>query len=1017
MSNAEFLLPLSPMRQRLCAAYRMDEPQALQELIPQATLSNEQNSNIKQIAEKLIVDLRKRRIGQAGLDNFLLEYDLTSEEGAALMCLAEALLRVPDNPTIEKLIADKIVGFNWVDHVGQSDSTFVNAATWGLLLTGKIVSKPHNNTKDFLSIIHKLISRAGEPIVRQAVLSAIKILGQQFVIGQTIEEALDNSKTLEAKGYTYSYDMLGEEACTMQDADAYFASYMHAISVMHTNTNGRANILRPSISIKLSALYPRYEWRKHKLIMQDLLPKVLDLAVAAKEANLGFTIDAEEAERLDLSLDIFTKLIADKRLANWSGLGLAVQAYQKRSTVVVDYVIDLARQNKRRISLRLVKGAYWDTEIKLAQERGLSGYPVFTRKAATDVAYIACVKKILAATDAIYPQFATHNAYTVALILELAQGYRDYEFQCLHGMGEDLYNIILQSYNMPCRIYAPVGSHEHLLGYLVRRLLENGANTSFVNRVIDANTPIDALCANPIDLIQTNNLTPHPRIPLPYNLYGETRPNSRGIDLTNPLEYQPLLQKLQNISADLHAANVQINNKMDVQHAVTSAAQVQNAWGRLNVEQRIACIHKMANLLDQHRAELIGLLVCEAKKTITDALAEVREAIDFCWYYAHRAKIDCAVQTLPGPTGEANSIQLHARGVVACISPWNFPLAIFLGQIVAALVVGNTVVAKPAMQTPKIALKAIELLHTAGIPKEVVQIVIGTSQEVGEALINNLAISGVMFTGSIETATHINQTLAKLPGALRFLVAETGGQNVMFVDSTALPEQVTRDVIASAFGSAGQRCSSLRVLYLQEEIADKVITMICGAMAELKINDPIELSTDIGPVIDHKAYASLQQHKENMQKSARLLFVSPVDEHLKQKNYFAPCAFEIKKIAELPGEVFGPILHIIRYKAADLGQIIDEVNATGFGLTLGIHSRINETAEFIKQRVKVGNIYINRNMIGAVVGVQPFGGEGLSGTGPKAGGPYYLPRLMVERVVSNNTAALGGNASLFALEE
>lgn len=1017
MSNAEFLLPLSPMRQRLCAAYRMDEQQALIELLPQAALSDEQNANITEFAEKLVIDLRKRRSGRAGLDNFLLEYDLTSEEGAALMCLAEALLRVPDNPTIEKLIADKIAGFNWVDHVGQSNSTFVNAATWGLLLTGKVVAKPQDN-KHFLRILHKLINRAGEPIVRQAVLGAIKILGQQFVIGQTIEDALKNSKSLEEKGYSYSYDMLGEEACTMQDAEAYFASYMHAINVMHANTNDRADTLRPSISIKLSALYPRYEWRKHKIIMQDLLPKVLDLAVAAKEANVGFTIDAEEAERLDLSLDIFTKLILDKRLANWSGLGLAVQAYQKRATLVVDYIIDLARQNKRRISLRLVKGAYWDTEIKLAQERGLSGYPVFTRKAATDVAYIACVKKILAATDVIYPQFATHNAYTVALILELAQGYRDYEFQCLHGMGEELYNTIVQSpYNMPCRIYAPVGSYEHLLGYLVRRLLENGANTSFVNRVIDVSTPINTLILNPAVLLQENNLTPHPRIPLPYNIYGSVRPNSRGIDLTNPLEYQPLLQTFQNMSADSHTTNIQPNNKMDVDNAVTSAAQVQNAWSRLNVEQRIACIHKMASLLDQHRAELIGLLVLEGRKTIPDALAEVREAIDFCWYYAHRAQIDCAVQPLPGPTGEVNSIQLHARGVIACISPWNFPLAIFLGQIVAALVVGNTVVAKPATQTPKIALKAIELLHTAGIPKEVVQIVIGASQEIGEALINNPGISGVMFTGSIETATHINQTLAKQPGPLRFLVAETGGQNVMFVDSTALPEQVTRDVIASAFGSAGQRCSSLRVLYLQEEIADKIITMLCGAMAELTVNNPIELSTDVGPVIDHKAYISLQEHKENMQKTAKLLFVAPLDEHLKQQNYFAPCAFEIKRISELPGEIFGPILHVIRYKADNLEQIIHEVNAIGFGLTMGIHSRINETAAFIKQRAKVGNTYINRNMIGAVVGVQPFGGEGLSGTGPKAGGPYYLPRLMVERVVSNNTAALGGNASLFALEE
>lgn len=995
-----------PLRYAIDVAYRADEAITVDRLLAQAHIPQPMLDNIHATARKLVVDVRKHRLGRGGLDTFLAEYDLSSEEGVALMCLAEALLRIPDSATVDQLINDKLADLDWQQHLGQSKSTFVNVVTWSLMLTGKIINLS-------ATTIQRLIQRSSEPIIRQAVIQAMKILGRQFVLGQTIEAARKRSKKLEAAGFTYSYDMLGEEACTMADAEQYFASYMHAI-VTIGKTNQNKNIYSgPGISIKLSALHPRYEWRQRERVLTELTPKIIDLVLAAKERNIGVTIDAEEAERLDLSLDIFNLIVADPRCAGWNGLGLAVQAYQKRAVYVIDYIIDLARKHQRRIMLRLVKGAYWDSEIKLAQERGLSGYPVFTRKAATDVSYSVCVQKIFAATDALYPQFATHNAYTVALVLELAQGYRDYEFQCLYGMGDALYANIVgdKNFAIPCRVYAPVGDYKHLLAYLVRRLLENGANTSFVNRIVDERAPIDEIIADPVLKLKSVASKSHPNIPLPEQLYGVARPNSRGIDFTNPLEYQPVLEYIDNFVLPNKPEVTEVSTAIDLAYTASSS------WGGTSAATRVKIIQTMAELLDERREEFIALLVLEAHKTIPDALAEVREAIDYCWYYAAQTEVDFGAMILNGPTGEYNQLQLHARGVVACISPWNFPLAIFLGQIVASLLAGNTVLAKPATQTPLVAAKAIDLLYIAGVPRDAVHLLIGNGAIVGDALTTDLRINGVVFTGSTATAKHINLNLAKRNGAIVPFIAETGGQNVMLSDSSVLVEQLVKDVISSAFGSAGQRCSSLRVLYLQQDVADHIIKTLCGAMAELKVGNPAQLATDIGPVIDKNAQTMLQEHFATMQREAILLYQVPVTAELQQANYFGPCVFEIKNIQQLPGEVFGPILHVIRYKAAELDQVIAQINNTGYGLTLGIQSRINTTVDYIVQRVKVGNIYVNRNMIGAVVGVQPFGGEGLSGTGPKAGGPRYVARLATERTLSVNTAAAGGNARLMSLQE
>lgn len=1016
MSNEEFLYELGALKSKLCAIYRADEETCVDYLLDNQDLDTKSLENIHDLARKLVIAVRKRRLGKGGLDAFLFEYDLSSDEGIALMCLSEALLRVPDPITRDNLIKDKILSGKWEDHIGKSQSTFVNAATWGLMLTGKFLTPAEASSENLANSLQRLTKRSGEAIVRKAIGQSMKILGRQFVMGQKIEDAIDRAKYLEKKGFTYSYDMLGEAACCMQDADQYMAAYEAAINAIGKSCLNKNLHESPAISVKLSGLHPRYEWRHKKRVFKELLPRVVELACLAKEYNIGLTIDAEESSRLLLSLELFDKLLADKNLESWDGLGLAIQAYQKRAPYVIDYVVDSARRNNRKITIRLVKGAYWDTEIKIAQELGLSGYPVYTRKATTDVSYQVCVKKLFAASDTVYSQFATHNAYTVALVMEYAGQNRNFEFQCLHGMGDALYTGIVgnKDFNVPCRIYAPVGGYKDLLAYLVRRLLENGANTSFVNRIIDERAPVEDLIVSPVKKLLSFENKNHPMIPLPENLFAGDRDNSKGLDLNNPLEYANILRSL---NQDYTTNKISLSETNNFQEIITSADNVAKKWSKVDPEDRAKCLLRMAELLENNKAELFNLLAYESGKVLSDSIAEVREAIDFCNYYAHRALIDLVPTILPGPTGETNNLHFVGRGIVVCISPWNFPLAIFLGQVTAALVAGNTVITKPAGQTPKIAARAVELLYEAGIPKDALHLVITSGRNMSEHIIADERTSAVMFTGSTETAKTINNVLANRSSQIVPFIAETGGQNAMIVDSSALSEQVILDAITSAFGSAGQRCSALRVLFLQEDIADGMIAQLAGAMAEIKVGPPEELSTDVGPVIDQASLDTLQAHQEFLDRTAKLIYAVKLPDNLPDRPYFAPCAYEIGCISELEKEVFGPILHVVRYKASELGSIIEKINATGYGLTLGIHSRIDNTVDFIFARAKVGNIYVNRNMIGAVVGVQPFGGEGLSGTGPKAGGPHYLSRLTTERTISVNTAAAGGNATLMALQE
>jgi RHH-type proline utilization regulon transcriptional repressor/proline dehydrogenase/delta 1-pyrroline-5-carboxylate dehydrogenase len=871
-------------------------------------------------------------------------------------------------------------------------------------------------------------------------------------MGRTIDEAIERAKAMEKRGYRYSYDMLGEAARTMRDAERYDRAYRAAIAAIGRASRDRGPIESPGISVKLSALHPRYEFAQAHRVMTELVPRVQALALAAKAVDIGFTIDAEEADRLDLSLDVIEAVSGDPALAGWEGFGLAIQAYQKRCTHLVDWLADMARRHQRRLMVRLVKGAYWDSEIKWSQERGLPGYPVFTRKASTDVSYLACAKKLLADPVAFYPQFATHNAHSFAAVLEMAgvngsNGRRDFEFQRLHGMGEALYDQVVgpEKLGLAARVYAPVGSHEDLLAYLVRRLLENGANTSFVNRIVDEKAPIAELIADPVARVRRLPVKPHPRIPLPVDLYGKGRKNSRGIDLTDLNELVPLEAAMDAAAASPWSAAPLIGGaarggttrpvtnpadrrqtvgqvteagKAEVEEALTRASRAAEDWDATPAVERAACLVRAADLMEQSRAQLMAIAVREAGKTLPDALAEVREAVDFCRYYAERARADFAQPLpLPGPTGERNQIALHGRSVFACISPWNFPLAIFTGQVTAALAAGNTVVAKPAEQTPLIAATAVRFLHQAGVPADVLHLLPGDGPTVGAPLVADPRIAGVAFTGSTETARGINRVLAARDGPIVPLIAETGGQNAMIVDSSALPEQVVRDVLASSFQSAGQRCSALRVLFVQADIADKLEEMLVGAMAELKVGDPALLATDVGPVIDEDAKAMLEKHAQRMAHDGELLFAATLGPDCAHGSFFAPRAFRIDRLAQLEREVFGPILHIVHFAGDRLDEVLDAINATGYGLTLGIHSRIDSTVQHIHERLRVGNAYVNRNMIGAVVGVQPFGGEGLSGTGPKAGGPRYLHRFATERTLTIDTTAAGGNASLLSLQE
>lgn len=1048
MLNPDTLQAPQGLRADINAAYRIDETTHVAHLIEYATLEPQQNQAIASQATRFVERVRIERKNSAGIDSFMTEYSLSGDEGIALMCLAEALLRVPDNQTIDRLIKDKIAGPDWGSHRGQSNSFFVNATTWALMLTGKVLA-PEKAESVVTKAMMTLLNRSSEAVVRKAVNQAMRIMSKQFVMGRTINEALSRSKKKEAVGYRFSYDMLGEAALTASDAERYFVAYQDAIDAIGNDANRDADLrTKPGISIKLSALHPRYEEALRHRVLAELGPKLLKLAQRAKDYNIGLTIDAEESERLDLSLDLIELVFNDSRLDGWDGFGLALQSYQKRAFVVLDWIAALARSKKRRMMVRLIKGAYWDSEIKKAQVRGMTEYPVFTRKVFTDVSFQACAKKMLTMTDAIYPQFATHNAHSIALILTLVGDYRDFEFQCLHGMGSGLYEQIVPAHQLgiPCRVYAPVGSHEDLLPYLVRRLLENGANSSFVNRIVDEKVSISTLVDDPLDKAAQCLAQKNTPIPLPVDIFLPVRKNSSGIDfsdrakmavlqqsleLLKPYEWhvEPMLAGVKSTSKskqkvyspqspDACIGFVIESQASDIESALTSATAYFPTWRDTPVHVRAECLRRFAQLMEKNRTTLLALACLEAGKTWGDAIAEVREAIDFCGYYASMAEELMAHPVrLNGYTGETNELTLHGRGVVLCISPWNFPLAIFTGQVVAAIVAGNCVIAKPAEQTPLIAGFAVQLMRQSGIPEAVVQLLPGTGESVGAPLVADKRIKAVIFTGSTQTATIINKTLAHREGEIIPLIAETGGQNAMIVDSTALLEQVVVDVVASAFGSAGQRCSALRVLYVQDEVYPRMIELLQGAMSELIIGDPRWLATDIGPVIDDEALSLLKKHVTKMKKTAELIYQCKLDDDCKGGHFMPPTVFAITNMNVLEREVFGPILHVIRFKRDALDDVIEQINQTGYGLTLGVHSRINHTVQYIRERCNVGNFYVNRNMIGAVVGLQPFGGEGLSGTGPKAGGPHYLLRLCHERVYTIDTTAAGGNASLMSMPD
>jgi RHH-type proline utilization regulon transcriptional repressor/proline dehydrogenase/delta 1-pyrroline-5-carboxylate dehydrogenase len=1036
----------SPARARITAAWLRDETEAVNDLLAQATLPPVEREQVIDVAAGLVTRVRARAKDQSAVESFMRQYDLSSEEGVLLMCVAEALLRIPDKTTADKLIRDKLGEANWKKHLGQSESLFVNASTWGLMLTGHLVSLAEETRHDFTSALRRLVGRAGEPVIRLAVRQAMRIMGHQFVMGRTIGEALDRSAEKEHAVYRYSYDMLGESALTQETAERYQQDYRDAINAIGSRGPFASNLEAPSISVKLSALHPRYEVANRERARRELTVKLLELSQLAMKNGIALSVDAEETDRLELSLDIVGDVFAHPSLEGWNGLGLVIQAYQKRAPFVIDWVTEKALEAGRRWYVRLVKGAYWDAEVKRAQEGGLGGYPVYTRKPNTDVSYLACAERLFAAgADAVYPQFATHNAHTIAAIHHMSRG-RAYENQRLHGMGADLYAEVIgkDKLNVPCRVYAPVGTHEDLLPYLVRRLLENGANTSFVNRVVDESVPVRDLVADPCEIVRAFASIPHPRIPQPVNLYGELRKNSMGMNFANDNELKALAESIHTQAGPWHAAPLvpgaaapgaavdvtdpsdrrrvvgTVSNATDatVEKALANAVAAQPGWDRLPAASRAAILEHAAEQLETRRGEFIALCVREAGKSLPDAIAEIREAADFLRYYATMARrLFGHPEQLPGPTGESNQLSLHGRGVFVCISPWNFPLAIFLGQVSAALAAGNSVIAKPAEQTSLIGHEAVKLLHEAGVPRDVLQYLPGDGATVGAALTRDPRVAGVAFTGSTDTAWAINRALAARNAPIAALIAETGGQNAMIADSSALPEQIVKDVIASAFQSAGQRCSAARVLFVQDDIADKVMSMLAGAMAELTVGDPGQLSTDVGPVIDEDAKKILVDHAARMDAEARRIAEVALPASTGNGTYFAPRAYELKSLAQLTREVFGPVLHVIRWKADELDKVVDQINATGYGLTLGIHSRIDDTVNYIQSHARVGNCYVNRNQIGAVVGVQPFGGEALSGTGPKAGGPHYLLRFANERTLTINTTAAGGNASLLTIGE
>ncbi|HEX2448232.1 MAG TPA: bifunctional proline dehydrogenase/L-glutamate gamma-semialdehyde dehydrogenase PutA [Methyloceanibacter sp.] len=1040
-----------PSRAAIGEALLAEEGPLVEALIAQARFGAVDRSRVETLAAKLVEAAREGRAESGGVDSFLHEYGLSSEEGVLLLCLAEALLRIPDSATADKLIAGTIGLGDWSRHLGHSDSLLVNASTWGLMLTGRILDWSESQRTDPATLVRRLIARSGEPVIRRALRQAMRILGDQFVLGETIEEALANAEDEAEQGYRLSFDMLGEAARSEEDAKRYALRYEEAADAIaawagHPSMRSKEELIdRPGLSVKLSALHPRYQPSQQARLHAELVPRLATLAQAMRDAWLPLTIDAEEAERLDLSLALLEPLLTDPKLAGWNGLGLAVQAYSKRALPLIDWLARVAEATRRHIPVRLVKGAYWDSEIKWAQEAGLSGYPVFTRKVNTDVAYLAAARALLARPDRFYPQFATHNAHTIAAIVTIA-GDRPYEFQRLYGMGEALHREVVHPERLgkPCRIYAPVGGHRDLLAYLVRRLLENGANTSFVNRLADDEAPIETIVADPVEKAASLPEKANALIPVPPDLFLPERKNSLGLPLweepvrdsllasmrsalSNPAEAKPIVsgQEVEEggdvtwIAAPHDRRTVVGVCRSASGEAIGKALQAANSacqdWDRLGGEARAAMLDRAANLLEADRPPLMALLVREAGKTLANAQSDLREAVDHLRYSAAQARRKFAApRRLKGPTGEENALSLHGRGVFACISPWNFPLAIFTGQVAGALAAGNAVVAKPAEQTPLIAARTVRSLHQAGIPPDVLHLLPGRGEVVGAALVKDPRIAGIAFTGGTDTGIAINRALAAREGPIAKLIAETGGLNSMIVDSSALPEQVVDDALSSAFDSAGQRCSALRVLFLQDDVAEETLRMLLGAARELTIGDPLDYATDVGPVIDEEARAALETHKAHMRNEARELIDLHLVEDCAHGTFVAPAIYEIPSISVLKKEVFGPILHVVRFSGDRLGEVCDAINATGYGLTLGLHSRIKATADFVAERIKVGNMYVNRNQIGAVVGVQPFGGEGLSGTGPKAGGPNYLEAFAVERVRSTDLTASGGNASLLA---
>jgi len=1027
--------------------YLADESSLVRELCAAADPGESARMKIQETAAQLVRAVRKKKANEGGLDAFLQQYDLSSEEGVLLMCIAEALLRIPDADTADRLIADKITSAHWKDHLGESDSLFVNASTWGLMLTGQLLQLDEATKDNPAHLLGKLVNRAGEPVVRTAMRQAMKIMGHQFVMGRTIDEALQRSVGKNNRAYRYSFDMLGEAALTATDARRYFEAYHAGIQQIGAGPQPAAEDIFSAVgvSVKLSALHPRLSFTQQDRILTELVPAVTELAVHAKECGIGLTIDSEEADRLEITLEVFDRVYRHSGLNGYEGLGLAVPTYQRRARDVFRYLVELANAGGRRIPVRLVKGAYWDAEIKHAQEQGLFSYPVFTRKAHSDVSYLACARQALDAGEALYLQFATHNAHTLASVMHFAGSRRDYEFQRLHGMGQELYAEVIdpEKFNRPCRVYAPVGSHEDLLPYLVRRLLENGSNTSFVNRIVDESIDVMDIVADPILVTREHDYLPHPKIVAPGDLFQPERKNSKGINLADHNVTMQLLGKMQEVRDRHYVAHpiiggeamsgkeVASTNPADTEQvvgicrhaqedhvdaALDQAVSGQPAWDRTPVDERAAILNGAADLFEEHAAELMALCVLEAGKTIPDSLGELREAVDFLRYYAAQgARHFGEPDLMPGPTGERNTLGMRGRGVFVCISPWNFPLAIFTGQVAAALAAGNAVLAKPAEPTPIVAFRAVELLLEAGVPASVLHFLPGRGRTIGGRAVLDARVAGVAFTGSTETARLINQSLAKRDGPIGVLIAETGGQNAMFVDSSALPEQVVLDSVHSAFNSAGQRCSALRLLCLQREIADKVEELLIGHMRELSIGNPMLLSTDVGPAIDEEARSLLAAHVDRMSNEARILHQCELSTATESGTFFAPTLVAIDAVDVLQREVFGPILHVVRYRNKDLAMMVDAINGTGYGLTMGLHSRIDARARALARTSGAGNLYVNRNMIGAIVGVQPFGGRGLSGTGPKAGGPHYLLRFGTEMTVSTNLAAVGGNASLLSL--